>query len=472
MTDILLITDIPRLRKIFSRLAEPKSVKVRIANNLEKGGEELAAEKPTFVFVQTHLSGLSADIILMHLKKQLGRKRTRFVLLATKEQAPPYIVNSYHGHIDISDTDETVQTAIKELISTLLAKPAKKPAPSEMHDISVIAPEIVEEQSAAIPEIVIPAEAAAVTALSLSLLPAADSAPLPGTLPEPLQQEPSAIEQGIAYPSRPRLSVYSEFNSSFDSAVNTMEPAEKVGEALQLKEQSWQDVETEEKTTSKFNTKRNFLLWLAPVVIVVVLVTFFQQNRKAPAKPTTAAMNIQNEKSKIAVPTVEVPQNINISPATPAQQPTAPPQSLQKEPLPASSAPSLDLQQKSLPGKESVRLKKLPDFVPSYGYDKNYGKENPGWERYKGEVTEFKILREGEGIKAIQILDRGGAGIPESFMKGALRQLAAKPSYSVVSVEKKEGYEIQRGRLSDSQDIVYYRDADGGRLRGFVITWR
>ncbi|MDD2856127.1 MAG: hypothetical protein PHU01_11410, partial [Desulfuromonadaceae bacterium] len=65
MSNLLLITDIARLRKIFSRLTDDRSIRLRIVNNLEKGGEEIALAKPAIVFVQTHLSGLSADILLM-----------------------------------------------------------------------------------------------------------------------------------------------------------------------------------------------------------------------------------------------------------------------------------------------------------------------------------------------------------------------------------------------------------------------
>ncbi|HCE66134.1 MAG TPA: hypothetical protein DER40_01025, partial [Geobacter sp.] len=86
MNNILLITDVARLGNVFGRLTDDSTVRLRIANNLEKGGEEIAIDKPDVVFVQTHLSGLSAEILIMHLKKQLGRKRSRFVLLAAPGQ--------------------------------------------------------------------------------------------------------------------------------------------------------------------------------------------------------------------------------------------------------------------------------------------------------------------------------------------------------------------------------------------------
>jgi hypothetical protein len=114
----------------------------------------------------------------------------------------------------------------------------------------------------------------------------------------------------------------------------------------------------------------------------------------------------------------------------------------------------------------------LPAFIPRYGVDKKFGEANPGWERYKGKVTEFKVLREAQAIKAIQVIDRGGQGVPESFMKGVLRQVTTNPAFRIETSEKKEGYVIQRGRISEQIKVVYYRDENGGNLRAFVLTWQ
>jgi hypothetical protein len=120
----------------------------------------------------------------------------------------------------------------------------------------------------------------------------------------------------------------------------------------------------------------------------------------------------------------------------------------------------------------AARPTNLPDFIPRYGFDKPFSAANPGWERYKGQVTEFKVLREGQAIKAIQVIDRGGQGVPESFMKGVLRQVTKNPNLKTETSEKKEGYEIQRGRIADNIKVVYYRDENGGKLRAFVMTWQ
>lgn len=480
MIDLLLITDIPRVRKIFSRLTDDRNIRLRIANNLEKGAEELTAEKPTVVFVQTHLSGLSADIILMHLKKKLGRKRTHFVLLATTDQVSRETIASYHGHIDIALADDAVQLSIRELLATLLAKPARKAAtPSPVHSTAG-------EQVPAIFATLPPAREIppVITPLSLpNLGSTAVQAPISDTTSQQTTQElpgePSPQEQGIAYPSRTPLSVYSEFNSSFDSAVEAMPPPTAVNDNMQQQQRVWQSLDRETPPPAAAPTKRTFLLWLIPVVAVVVVVTVLQQQRSKPEtiaiKPSSAPV-IQPEPAKPSPkPAVaSAPAAGATAPATAVVTPPVVASPTVKTPV-AAAVPAVAAKPPKTPAAQPTttpRLKKLPDFIPRYGFDKKYGAENPGWERYKGQVTEFKVLREGEAIKAIQVLDRGGRGVPESFMKGVLRQLAKNPALVVESTEKKEGYQIQRGRLSETQDVVYYRDSDGGRLRGFVVTWR
>ena len=123
MNNLLLITDVARLRTIFGRLTDDMNIRLRIVNDLEKGGEEIAIEKPDVVFVQTHLSGLSADILLMHLKKQLGRKRARFVLLAAPGQTNDAILKLYHGWLNTSDEDDQLLTELEQLLELLLSKP-------------------------------------------------------------------------------------------------------------------------------------------------------------------------------------------------------------------------------------------------------------------------------------------------------------------------------------------------------------
>ena len=466
VTDLLLITDVPRLRKIFSKLSDSRDIRLRIANSLEKGAEELAAEKPNIIFVQTHLSGLSAEIILMHLKKQLGRKRSRFVLLSTPAQTGSETVRLYQGLIDTSLDDEALLTSIKEIISTLLAKITKK-VPLEIDEPDTI---IVETQ---------PPRTETAAENFPAIVPSVQETHI---LPITLAEEPSLVDQGLTYAPRPRMSVYSEFNSSFDSAVSDMKPTTAVDETDSEHNTAWNhdNIETIESTSIR-SKRAVFLLWLAPVVIAVVVITTLQHKRSTPAPSKLT------EKTQTATLTPAGSENV---PAPNKQQLNAPaiPSQMQKPTLPTSALePDPALSDKSVlsaiaenrsnkdQAKVSLtsgRLTTLPDFIPRSALDKTYASANPGWERYKGQVTEFKVFREGTSIKAIQVIDRGGNGVPESFMKAALRQVGKNQAFVMETTEKKEGYEIQRGHVAENLKVMYYRDDQGGKLRAFVLTWQ
>ncbi|MGD0586512.1 MAG: hypothetical protein ABSA86_12185 [Oryzomonas sp.] len=476
MTDLLLITDVPRLRKIFNRLADDKGITLRTASSLEKGGEELIARKPAMVFVQTHLSGLSADILLMHLKKQLGRKRSHFVLLCAPSQVNADTIKLYHGHIDTSLDERTLLDAVRTTVATLTPRRGQNRL-----EAALAVEDIVD--TSAVGQVPSAATQGADPAIEPKQEPPAAPDILAIAGPSAAPAEPSLVDQGITYAPRSRVKVYSEFTSSFDSAMESMQEPEPLQEPARQPFSGWdvehlETIEPERKLSRRFS----FLLWMAPVLVAAVVVTVIQ-NRKPEQKP-------------VAVITVNPPQQAKPVPqqAAPAQPPAA---SLPKPAVspapPAAAAPGTgkdatmllsdkailsdiagDHGRKETPGsaQTGARPARLPDFIPRYGMDKQYSAANPGWERYKGQVTEFKVFREKGSIKAIQVIDRGGQGVPESFMKGVLRQVTKKPAFILESSEKKDGYEIQRGRIADNLKMVFYRDEQGGRLRAFVMTWQ
>jgi hypothetical protein len=482
VTNLLLITDVPRLRKIFSRLSDEIDIKLRIANSLEKGGEEIVADKPAMVFVQTHLSGLSADILLMHLKKQLGRKRSRFVLLTPPGQAGEAVLKLYHGQLDISLDDDALFGAIREIISGLTVI-GKKSSPATENQIASLPPQPEADTAGQVTEYKVPEsttgqqpdlaeQSVASAALALQQIPASE--------------EPSLEEQGVTYAPRSRVSVYSEFTSSFESAVNSMQPNEPVAEPPAAPSHAWGHVEVETIEPAPARSKRaTFILWLAPVLIAVVVVTIFQNksSKPKPEKLSPQAPVVQPSVVDKQAPIIPAPAVGSAKPQPAPVIATAPKSGVQT----SVSAPDAQMSDRAVLSaiaenrgqKEqakgvaaSARPTALPDIIPRSTLDKDYGKANPGWERYKGQVTEFKVFREGAAIKAIQVIDRGGEGVPESFMKAALRQVTKKPVFVMESSEKKDGYEIQRGRVAENLKVVYYRDEQGGRLRAFVMTWK
>ena len=447
MSNLLLITDVARLRKVFGRLTEDKNIRLRVVNNLEKGGEEITIEKPDVVFVQTHLSGLSPDILIMHLKKQLGRRRSRFVLLASPGQTNDAILKPYQGWLDTSAEDSQLLSELQRLLAALLSKPKKSAEPAPPGPI------------ASIEFKPLPVSTAEFSALlgtpptSENVPPQQDYAELQLSVATPAATEPSLEEQGMTYSPRQRLSVYSEFNSSFDNAVSSTAEPETLEQATPSQAHEWDAEEIDTVESKPARSKRGiFLLWLAPVVVAVVAITYLQQQKSPPKAVTAKAPAVTGVASPTAPQDQEGMNDKAVLSAIAENR-----GSKSAPPLTSSVAP---------------RPTSLPDFIPRSGLDKQFSAANPGWERYKGEVTEFKVLREGQAIKAIQVIDRGGQGVPESFMKGVLRQAAKNPSFSIGTSEKKEGYLIQRGRIAENIKVVYYRDENGGKLRAFVMTWQ
>ena len=456
MTDLLLITDVPRLLKAFSPLSEERNMRLRIATSLEKGAEELVAEKPGIVFVQTHLSGLSAEILLMHLKKQLGRRRSRFVLLCPGDQLSGEAVKLYSGHIDTALDDAPLLESVRETITALITPRSKKTV--EFPDPGISEQPAAMECAAKEPEPVQHISSGADATIFMPLHQEQERQPVPVFEPEPEGQ--TLEEQGVVYGRRQPLSVYSEFTSSFDTAVSSMPSADPPD----AQQHGWSHIsESVPYEPAPGRSRRTmFLLWLAPVVIAVVAVTALQHRK---SKPETVAI-------LTPAPSIPTADQAAAVPAAPAVVPSPTvPEVTPVKPLTVMEAP-VGAAQTAVVSTAGKGPTVLPDFIPRYGRDKKYGAANPGWERYKGQVTEFKIFREGQAIKAIQIIDRGGRGIPESFLKAALKQLTKTPAYVVSSSEKKGAYMIQRGQVAENLSAVFYRDVDGSKLRAFVVTWQ
>lgn len=468
LSNLLLITDVARLRNVFSGLVNDKTIRLRIANSLEKGAEEIAAEKPDIVFVQTYLSGLSADILIMHLKKQLGRKRSRFVLLAAPSQVSETVLVPYKGWLDTTSEDEALFSDLQNLLESLIPKTLKKEKPIEPEAFPVALPEL--------PSVETPAAADPVAAV-VHLTPQPPSIELNPIPTVETPTEPSLEEQGLTYSPRPRITIQSEFNSSFDNAVSSAPAPEFVTEIAPDLKQDRRPDNLELADFSSPRSKRSaFILWLAPVIIAVVVTTFLQQRKTQSTPETTGtkppANAAQLQKSSSQTVTREQVKPVVAEKSNPQAAVAVPEQSASAKTV--TSVITENTSKKELPASivKPAYLTTLPDFIPRYGFDKHFGAANPGWERYKGQVTEFKVYRESKDIKAIQVIDRGGQGVPESFMRGVLKQIVKQPAFSVEATEKKDGYEIQRGRLAENIKVVYYRDAKGGKLRAFVVSWQ
>lgn len=477
MSNLLLITDVARLQKIFGRLTDDKNIQLRVVNNLEKGGEEIAIEKPDLVFVQTYLSGISADILLMHLKRQLGRKRSRFVLLATPAQTNDAILKQYQGWLDTSLEDNQLFQDLQQLISTLLNSTNKLEKSSSVNQEQI---EVTDEISK---DVVSMSNTVPISDDSHNKELISDS--LTATLST--KKEDSSEDEGISYPPRQKLKVYSDFNISFDSAVSNTQEPETIEQATPpplSKEWNIGDISGIDslKTKPARSKKWIFIFWLFPIIIGVVIITYFQQQKPVgtpktvtpKTTPLVAVKSVTPIQPPISSTSVISQKKMLIATIDNKQTSTSKEQDkiTDKAVLTAIS---------EKPEKKTVAIVKsyiapmttLPKFIPIDGLDKKYGESNPGWELYMGEVTEFRVLKKGNEIRAIQIIDRGWRGISEKFMQRIFSQVTNhNPVLIGLTSENKDGYKIKRAHIADNLKVVYYHEEQGGKLRALVLTWQ
>lgn len=481
MTKLLLITDIPRLSTLFRKIAEDPSISLRIASNLEQGSEEILAEKPTIVFVQTHLSGLSPDILLMHLKKQLGRKRVRFILISSPSQTSNDIIKLYHGHIDSTQDDSAVLLAINELLAKVAIK--NKPAPQQP---ALAFPDLTAADAVRLSTVTANRE----INTEPSIPPRTEQPVIPpapvSTPPVPETVDDRSLEDlGVTYAPRQRLKVYSEFNQSFESAVDEIQNVTSAEKPVSRARIPWEseraDVTDLPDSTSSRRTTILLVIGFVALVVGVTAIQHYTSTRttesseKQPTFPVISTGSVTPPAAPTPVePVVPTTAVTPVTPVAPPLKPTPPADSSAEDKAIISAIKQSVPPKPSLPpATAGQRLKELPPFIPRGTIDKSYGAAHPGWERYVGQVTEFKVYRENDSISSLHILDRGGKGLPGFFIENVLKQVAAKnPSFVPETTEKKEGYLIKRGRVGESLSAAYYQEEQGGLVRAVVLTWR
>lgn len=426
---ILVITDIPRMTGLFEQLSR-QYPELTVVSEIHRGIEELERSKPELVIFQNRLSGLSADILHKHLQSRLGAQQVRFALISMSRDVDPGMTARFSAVFDPALSDAVLIATLEQLLQGA-SDNAVEPAPSP-------------EEPAAIQHQPQQELAAVAQTGQYPLVP-----PASASLQE-LQAE-AATESGApmtyAAVRRPAAGpIDSDFSRQLDTSSDKLQPEQEPfsprEEPVALRDLYREPhLVTDIEEAPAWYRKPKALLTLVTLAVVLV-VSFFQyrteRNKTAPKGP------IASRPAVVATP----PQPAAVKPAAPAAEATLP-----------------------LVSHGAGRLRQLPAFVPKEGRDSGYSKEHAGWELYLSQTSEYRIFRgKDRGIKAIQVIDRSGAGLQESFYVSVLKELAGVTAMQSSSSEVKEGYEVRRGTAAGLQ-IVQYRDAQGGRLRGFVITW-
>lgn len=457
----LVITDIPRISALLERLAAKRG-NLAVVSEIHRGIEELDRLKPNLIVIQNHLSGLSADIVQKHLKSRLGRRKVRFALISPSDSLDIVSSTRFEAIIDPTQDDAALEASIQALFAAP-ERPARKQAPVssilELPSLTEREPELpglhAEAAPSEPPELETDEAHAPLKPAATALQPAAVLPPVA----ELLRDDDAESTTPATYdrPRRPNQSIVSAFSQHLDNRADQL-PTAKVTPNEREEELAIRDLHLEPHLITDYDAappvyRRTGFWVLCGTIALVVAITLFQHRdntRKPVVVSDKPAPPAQTQRSAPALATV---------PAAPLAQP-APPAT------PAAPAPSGVLQSHG-----EGRPKKLPSFIPQAGLDQASSKENPGWEIYRGQAYEYRVFRERDTtVKAIQVIDRSGVGIQDSFYVAILKELAGVTAMRPSASEIKEGYEIRRGEANGLQ-LVQYRDAQGGRLRGIVITW-
>ncbi len=405
---ILVITDIPRLSSLFENMAKDHEWFV-VVNDIHRGIEELEKRKPELLIFQNYLAGLSADILYKHLKSRLGHHKTRFGLISSPEKLDPDITSYFEIIIDPTITDENLESIIQNLLN---------------HNGTKVPDEVPQKKIPAIS--------------------------LPEITPQKSTEE---TVQPIIYnfPQHNGISIISDFSRHLDTNTEEMKYkspalADNGTEAEANERHHHSSMITDPDLPTPWYRRTGFIIGTI-TLLLVIFVTILQQR---PKQPKTEVKKRPETTVKASVQTVS---------------------STTTNTVPLDSALSKPPLNQGLASHGKGRPKKLPAFIPKEYANPAYSKENQGWEQYLGQTSEYRVFRaKDKTIRAIQIIDRSGSGIQESFYGTILKEITGVAAMRPESSETKEGYEIRRGEAAGLQ-IIQYRDAQGGRMRGFVMIW-
>jgi hypothetical protein len=113
----------------------------------------------------------------------------------------------------------------------------------------------------------------------------------------------------------------------------------------------------------------------------------------------------------------------------------------------------------------------VPQFIPEVAPDAAYATLHPGWARYRADDLEYLVFREGTAIKAVQVLSEKPGAITPAYLKACIRSSTGHDRFVTRKTELRGGIEVTTGTLLNGGEILLYRAAPVGDIRGFVLSF-
>jgi len=407
VVNIVLLTNQERLIRLFTGSGVQNTGKVRIAGGIHEALSAISPLRQNLIFIQERLGEMSGELLAYRMAAELKGKKVKIVLFGDPDAIPVAGRKSFHAVLDSALTDKELTTAILEILATPAAGTRKKKVAAK----SKVPPQAVERKPAEPgPPVLADTIDDVVEIKGLSAFQAADTP----------QREP------LAAPDLPKTLFQEKLESALNDASSVSAaprrlPPEPFTEPLRV---TWGKPTFFSRFRDHFFRPKALLILGSVSACFMALIIFLIFHHPQP-DGTAAA-----------------PDTLSAKSGTKGNEGSG--------------------SFRNVPGA-------LPSFLPRQAADSDYGKANPGWERYQGPLTEFRIFREKGLIRAIQIIDRGGQGVSPGLLSSVLTEIAGDRQYLVETTEQKGTYLIEKGIVNNGDRIIVYRKEPERSVKAFVL---
>lgn len=485
MTSVLLISDTERVQRIFQTLEGKGVLKLHTASTLPSGEAQITASPCDFTFVQSRISGFSGDILLRHLEKML-HKGAALVLLAGDAEDAEQARKHGRQSVDLTLADDLLAQTLLAVVTgapipqqgTVEAPAATKPAAAKQEAEPSASPSDTEEEEAE---------------------PSAAPAPPPSRAADsqasPFEEAMQRAAANVAPIKATLLDVEERVEIGKGGAGTGTAPASPLPPAGQpVRPDDFYAGETlleAMRRAEKKKSRRPYLLIVPALVLLAIPFISYTVGKKSPVnieiapafkpagKPSASPPSLPPKSP--AAPPAALAEKSGKASVQPALPPAAP-QTAKPAPPPATAArpePTAPTGQKGAPppptaAKPAAKrgAERLPPVLEGTKPDPQYGKTHPGWERYLGLRAEYKLFREHNLYKALQVVPVAGGTISEDLFRRILREFGGADDYRVESSEKKGGYLVEQCSTKGNTALTIYRNHNNRKMKGFVVYYR
>lgn len=513
MVNLLFISGDSKINAIKNSLQPLLKVKIDVVSDFDYGLKDVFEKRPDIVFIQEQIAGVTGESVARHIQMLLGSGAPSFIFMHDGNLKAKSIKGLYDHLIDLSHDDtkvvEDIQYTLKSLlgsqwqkiyVSPKAKKPVITPAVAVPGDHRVIADQLVGDLlssqdgvtpdqgqnkhllDAAEPEpsteepfrfvsstddqleeilsavaseikdkdkVAATVSAAGIDKLSVTSEPALSSTPLapaatPRIAPEPFLQDVVApppdkpvTAQVVSPEKEPSAAASLPADMTEKPQSPPISPADFM---IGREDSSLEMVANKIILDPKQANHSNPAVWKRFTVIVSLAIL------------CAVGYYWYMVKHKLHLPAFMVKTYNPAVVAPPAEKPVA----------------MINVTQKSLSTTHKDIKNTVPSFIPLAGHDRSFASQKPGWERYVGINSEFRVFRSGGKLKAVQVLATKGHVISESSLKKILIELTGSGEYRVTSQEQKLGFQVSHAAVARKADLLIYRKKTA--VHAFVVS--